>query len=236
MPHFLIKSSDIQDGKLQIYDEAILKHLFVMRKKVGETIKFIDENRLVSVVQIVDINKKNLIGTVLHSHYSKRYLSKKIKLIQCVLKDAQFEAISNAVQIGVDAIQPVLSDFTSVKKSALNIEKMQKVAYETFKQCERADLATILPLSTLDKALLNSKNIIVLGERLCNSDISECANKYKFEDEITIVVGPEGGFSDREFELFNQMKLPIVSIGNTILKAENAIISGVGIISYEIEK
>lgn len=236
MPHFLIKSTDIKDNKLQIFDEAILKHLYVMRKKTGETVKFIDENRLVSHVMIDNIDKKMLSGTVISSTYSKRFLSKKIKLIQCALKDSQLDAISNAVQIGVDTIQPVLSDFTSVKKNALNIEKMQKVAYETFKQCERADLATILPLTTLEAAIANSKNVIVLGERYCNSTIKEFASKYKQESQITVVVGPEGGFSDNEFDLFNSLKLPIVSIGNTSLKAENAIISGVGIISYELEK
>lgn len=236
MPHFLIKSTDISDNKLQISDFGILKHLFVMRKKVGDSVKFIDQNRLVSTVQIDKIDKSELIGTVLSSEYSKRFLNKKIKLIQCVLKDAQLASVSNAVQIGVDTIQPVTSDFTSVKKNTLNIEKMEKVAYEAFKQCERADLAKILPISTLDDALKNSKNIVVLGERCCNSTIADFARNYKNSDEITVVVGPEGGFSDREFELFNALKLPVVSIGNTILKAENAIISGVGIISYELEK
>ncbi len=236
MPHFLIKNSDIKEGVLQIADSAILKHLFVMRKRAGETVKFIDENRLVSTVRIDKIDKHELLGTVLKSEYSTRFLNKKIKLIQCVLKDAQHEAISNAVQIGVDTIQPVTSDFTSVKKSALNIEKMGKVAYEAFKQCERAELAKILPITSLDCAIKNSKNIIVLGERCCNSTIGDFALDNKNNNEITVVVGPEGGFSDREFELFNNLGLPIVSIGRTILKAENAIISGVGIISYEFER
>ncbi len=236
MPHFLIKNSDIIDGKLKLFDESILKHLFVMRKKEGETVKFIDENRLVSLVNIDKIDKRELLGTVQKSYYSNRFLTKKIKLIQCVLKDSQMAAISNAVQIGVDTIQPVVSDFTSIKKSLLNIEKMEKVAYETFKQCERADLASILPLATLESAIKNSKNIVVLGERCCNSTISEFVLKHKNEESVTVVVGPEGGFSDGEFKMFEELNLPIVSIGSTILKAENAIISGVGIISYEFEK
>ena len=236
MPHFLIKSSDIIDNKLELHNESILKHLFVMRKSAGETVKFIDESRLVSLVKIEKIAKKELIGTVINSYYSTRFLSKKIKLIQCVLRDAQMSAVSNAVQIGVSEIQPVLSDFTSVKKSALSLEKMEKAAYEAFKQCERADLAVILPVQTLSEAISNSKNIIVLGERNCNSTIKEFVQKYKNEEEITVVIGPEGGFSDNEFEFFDKLKLPIVSIGNTILKAENAIISGIGIISYEFDR
>ncbi len=236
MPHFLIKSTDIKNNMLELRDESILKHLFVMRKTIGETLKFIDENKLVSLVKIENITKKELTGTVVNSYYSKRFLTKKIKLIQCVLREEQMSAISNAVQIGVSEIQPVLSDFTSIKKSALNIEKMEKVAYEAFKQCERADLAKILPICSLDSALSNSKNIIVLGERNCNSTIKDFVLKHVGDSEITIVIGPEGGFSDKEFELFEKLKLPIVSIGNTILKAENAIISGVGIISYEFER
>ena len=236
MPHFLIKASDIADKKLNLHDESILKHLFVMRKTVGEIVKFIDENRLVSLVKIENINKKELLGTVVDSYFSTRFLTKKIKLIQCALRDAQMSAVSNAVQIGVSEIQPVLSDFTSVKKSALNLEKMEKAAYEAFKQCERADLASVLPVVTLSEAINNSKNIIVLGERNCNSTIKEFAQKYINEEEITVIIGPEGGFSDKEFELFDKLNLPIVSIGNTILKAENAIISGIGIISYEFDR
>lgn len=236
MPHFLIKSTDISENKLRLSNDAILKHLFVMRKKQGDVVKFIDENRLVSRVKIEHITKSELIGEVIDSCFSDRFLSKKIKLIQCVLKDAQMDAISNAVQIGVSVIQPVISDFTSVKKNALNVEKMNKVAYEAFKQCERADLAAILPITSLDKAIEQSKNIIVLGERSCNSKISEFVALHNDDEEITVVIGPEGGFSDREFELFEKLGLPIVSIGNTILKAENAVISGVGIISYEFQR
>ena len=46
-------------------------------------------------------------------------------------------------------------------------------------------------------------------------------------------MGPEGGFSKREFDLFKDSGIIMLSLGNLILKAETAVIVGLGNLIYE---
>ena len=54
-------------------------------------------------------------------------------------------------------------------------------------------------------------------------------------EKILVVIGPEGGFSQKEFDLFKNKHLPIISLGDLILKAETAVIVSLGDIIYEYQ-
>ena len=52
-------------------------------------------------------------------------------------------------------------------------------------------------------------------------------------DKLVVIIGPEGGFSQREFELFEKYEIPMLTLGNLILKAETAVIAALGNIIHE---
>ena len=54
-------------------------------------------------------------------------------------------------------------------------------------------------------------------------------------DKVLVIIGPEGGFSEKEFEYFKQKNLPLITLGNLILKAETAVIVRLGDIIYEYQ-
>ena len=56
----------------------------------------------------------------------------------------------------------------------------------------------------------------------------------KPKDKILVIVGPEGGFSKKEFEFFTSKKFHQVKISDLIFKAQNACISGISNIIYEL--
>ena len=51
-----------------------------------------------------------------------------------------------------------------------------------------------------------------------------------------LIIGPEGGFSEREFDYMKEMNLPMLTLGDLILKAETAVIVTIGNIVYEFGK
>ena len=156
MPHFLIQSNIIQNDLIDIVDVDLMKHLTTLRVQKGENIKFIDENEIQYFCETLDISKKKGLFKILEKNKSERKLDFELYLAQSILKtDAQNLAIDNAIQLGVRGIYPVLSDNCAVKESVARekVEKWRKISKESFKQCERADLAEIYNVSKLSDVL-----------------------------------------------------------------------------------
>ena len=60
-------------------------------------------------------------------------------------------------------------------------------------------------------------------------------NPIKKGEKVLVIIGPEGGFSQAEFDLFKNKNLPLISLGDLILKAETAVIVTLGDIVYEYQ-
>lgn len=233
MPHFLINSKDVNASLIKVLDSETLKHLVsAMRVKTGEELKFIDENEMQYVCEVSDVSKKCLCAKVLKTFKSPCRLGFDLYLALSVLKqDAQNLAVENATQLGVRGIYPVITDNSTVSEAVAKAktQKWQKVAFESFKQCERADVPTVFEVSTLENVLGKFKNVVIFTERDANTTLSKALEGAT--GDVLAVVGPEGGFSKNEFEMFK--KFNCVSLGNLILKAPNAVSVGLGNIINE---
>lgn len=241
MPHFLIKKEEIKDNFIELFDNENLFHLTkVLRMKVNETVKFIDEDKIVYFCKVVEVSKNFLKAQIINSEVSNRTLKNNICLIQAVLApDAQNLAVANATQTGVKEIYPTISDNVSVSKKTLfdKTEKWQKIAKENFKQCERADNATVFEIDTLENNLLKFKkeNVLIFAEKYENMTLNNCCNDLDKNEKIAIVIGPEGGFSQREFEYFKDNNYKMVTLGKMIYKAPNAVVAAISNIISRIE-
>ncbi len=242
MPHFLIKKEEIKKDYIELVDNDNLFHITkVLRTKAGQNIKFIDEDKNLYFCKIFEINKNGLKAEIIKKDKSTCFLKTKICLIQSILsQDAQNLAIANATQTGVQEIIPVISDNVSVKRENLKgkLEKWQKIALENFKQCERADSVKIHNITTLKEALKNFKkeNTIIFAEKYANLILDEIVNKINTQEKIAVVIGPEGGFSQEEFEFFKKNNYNLTTLGKMIFKAPNAVVAGVTNIISRIEK
>ena len=229
MPHFLIQSNNIQDSLINISDVDLMKYLTTLRIQKGEKIKFIDENEIQYFCETLVISKKEGSFKILKHEKSKRKLDFELYLAQSILKtDAQNLAIDNAVQLGVKGIYPIVSDNCAIKESVARekVEKWRKISKESFKQCERADLAEIYDVEKMEDVLEKFKNIIIFTEKNNNISLSDAINNIDKNKKILVLIGPEGGFSNREFEYFKKKNYMCPTLGNLILKAPNAISAG----------
>lgn len=228
MPHFFIKKEELNNDFIKLIDKDNFFHLVkVLRIKKGEKVKFIDENQNVYESIIEEINKNELIAKIISSKKSIRTLKNNLVLVQSILaNDAQNLAIANAVQTGVKKIYPVMSDNVSVSLSQVSnkLEKWQKIAYENFKQCERADFTEIKEITNLKNCVENFKkeNILIFAERDENTTLDSSLKDIDKTSEVAIIIGPEGGFSQNEFDYFIEQNYKLVTLGNMIYKAPNA--------------
>lgn len=232
MPHFLIKSDNIVDNKIIIEDKDLYKHIIkVMRSRIGEKIKFLDENEIQYEANISVIENSKFICDIKNQYKSERKLPLNLYVAQAVLNsDDQISAIQKATELGVKGIYPLYSDNCSVKESFIKnkIEKWQKVAIESVKQCERADIPTVFDITYLKDLIGNFDNIIVFAERDADKNFFEYVKENKIDknNKILVIIGPEGGFSQREFDYFKANNLPLITLGNLIYRADTALCAG----------
>lgn len=242
MPHFFITSKSVNNNKICITDKENYNHIVrSLRTMVGEKLLLIDENEVEYTTKVVDINSKNIICDIISSEKSKRDLSYNIYLAQSPLKsDAQNTIIEKSTELGVRGVIPIYTDNCSLKKSVASqkIQKWQKIMVGASKQCERANIPHCFDLATLDEILENKSfdKIIVLCERNTNGSLKSYLKNadIKQNENILVIIGPEGGFSEREFNLFKDKHLPMLSLGDLILKAETAVIVTLGNIIYDV--
>lgn len=233
MPHFLIQKEQIINDVIRLENDDNFFHIVkVLRTKVGETIKFIDKDKQVYIGEVTKTDKNFIEAKIIKKYLSERYLKNNICLVQCVLmNDAQNLLIANATQTGVKEIYPVISDNISPPISSLKNKKQkwEKIAYENFKQCERADSVKINDVIPLVDALSQFKkqSILIYAEKYADTPLDSALKDMDKNEKIAVVIGPEGGFSQSEFEYFKQQKLKLVSLGSMIYKAPNAVVAGI---------
>lgn len=241
MPHFPVNSNNIKEGILNINCPETMHHLVnVLRIKTGEIIKFIDENKVQYEAEILEFSKKEVRAKVLKSKVSKRELKYNIFLAQSILKqDGENLLISNATQLGIKGVYPFVSDYSTVKGSVAKLkgEKWQKISDEAFKQCERADSMKVFEIMPLSKILekFKKENIIIFAEKYENADILNSAKTVDLSKDILVITGPEGGFSEDEFSFFKKEGYKMVTLGNLIFKAPNAVTAGVSNVIFALD-
>ena len=167
MPQFLIKSECINEKTIKIEDKDLYKHIIkVMRKRKGESLKFLDENEIQYETVIKDINTDYFLCSVKKEYKSERKLDIQLYAAISVLNsDAQISSIQKATELGVKGIIPLYTDNCSVKESVIKnkIDKWKKIVLESVKQCERADIPKVFNMAYL-KDILKFEQIIIFAE------------------------------------------------------------------------
>lgn len=242
MPHFFVKKENITDNTVIIKDNENYRHIArALRARVGESLLLIDENQMQYETVITEITNNEIICETKNIYPSKRDLEFDLYLAQSPLRsDSQLTVMEKATELGVRGVYPCITDNCAVKKEVAEskIEKWQKVMYEASKQCERAKIPTCFGINTLENVTdMDFDRIIVFGERSTEQSLKQYLgnNPIKKGEKMLVIIGPEGGFSQREFGLFRQKHLPVISLGDLILKADTAVTVAIGDIIYEYQ-
>ncbi len=243
MPHFFVSSQNKIDNHIIIDDTQNYKHIAKsLRAKCGESLLLIDENRIQYETIISKITQKEITAEILSSYESKRKLKFNLYLAQSPLRnDAQNVIMEKATELGAAGVYPVLTDNCALSKSVIEkkIPRWQKIMYEASKQCERADIPNCYELTNIESLVENGgfDYVIAFCERFAEKTFktfyAETGSEFFKNSKILVIIGPEGGFSNKELGLFKGKSIPMLTLGDLILKAETAVITALGNIIYE---
>ncbi len=158
-----------------------------------------------------------------------RYVSERgICLYASIIKKSNFETVVEKVtELGVSRIVPVLSSRS--EKKSLNEERLKKIAIEASEQSGRGVVPEMSKISTLGEAL---QEVATLGRPRTSFAFhteGKPWNKAVVEEktDLAFFIGPEGGWTTEEIEMFHRSGVEVVCLGKQILRAETAAIVAV---------
>ena len=188
------------------------KYLFKVRRiKQNELIKIRNlKDDFLYIYKIEDINKKEAHLKLINKEQKPNKPHTFFHLGWCIIEPKNIEKILPTLnEIGVSKISFVYCDF-SQRNFKLKLERLQTILINSCQQCGRSDLMEIEILNSSKEFFEKYPEFIALD---FNGENIECKNYNK-----PFLIGPEGGFSQKEKEHFKE----IVKLKSFILRSESA--------------
>jgi 16S rRNA (uracil1498-N3)-methyltransferase len=217
----------------------------VLRKSVGDQIIVFDGAGNEATADITAISSKRVDLKILERRHTPPP-TVSTSLIQAIPKGANMEWIlEKAVELGVNAIYPVLTERTVVrldaKEAAKKQERWQRVALEACKQCGQNWLPQVhapAPFSTVLESLPahDLKLIAALqpDSRSLKSVLQEPSTRNQEPRTISLAIGPEGDFTPAEYAAARARGFLPLSLGPLVLRVETAALFALSVLQHEL--
>ena len=204
-----------------ILSEETSKHCIqVLRMKVGETLQLTDgKGSLISAI-ITKEDKRHCEIKVLERTFEEkkgRKISIGISLLKNVNRLEWF--LEKVTELGVSEVIPLLCQRT--EKQQFRFDRMQNILISAMLQSKQVWLPILHEPTPFEKTIINS----TINQKLiahCEEAVKANLKDLQLQENIQILIGPEGDFSPKEIEIALQKNYASVSLGNTRLRTETA--------------
>jgi len=213
----------------------------VARIKTGEKVWLFDEigNQYMACVEEIEQDNTRLL---ILGKKQKREPEVRITLAQVLLKTKNMDlVIQKATELGTHAIIPVISDRTVIKienKQDKKMERWNRIMVEAAKQSGRSSVPEIHPpteLKTFITGREEAKKLFLCergGRSLRDILMFPVNEKRNIPDSVILLVGPEGGWTEKEERAIMDNYYEAVSLGAFTLRAETAAIVSLAMVSH----
>ncbi|HET9309340.1 MAG TPA: RsmE family RNA methyltransferase [Candidatus Sulfotelmatobacter sp.] len=153
-----------------------------------------------------------------------------LTLLLAIFKFDRMEwAIEKCTELGVSRIVPLIARRTDVylaSASAKRAERWRRIALQAAEQSRRGIAPEVAsPVKLGEAAKIPSPLRIVLAETEDQTMLPDLCAEHPTEGEVLLAVGPEGGWTEEELDIFKKEAWFSASLGPTILRAETAAIA-----------
>lgn len=212
-------------------DEAESHHAArVLRKSAGDIIEIFDGSGRSGRAEITLVKKDRVDVRILERYPDESDLQPRIHLAVAPPKGDRFKwLIEKATELGVDQVTPLLTARTVVEPGSGKLDKLQAAVVAACKQSGRNRVMQVSENLPLD-AILNNPvphRVLLMGDPA--GVVFEPAMISPETQEVMLLIGPEGGWTNEELTLAEQRGAVRVQIADGILRAETAAIQFAGL-------
>lgn len=230
MQRYFIKNKDM------LLEESDIRHIKkVMRMNINDKIEVVYNNKLY-ICEITSLEPFNI--KVIEKLDEDKKTKIELTVAVALVKEQKMDLIlQKLTELGVSRIIPVSMERSIVKldKERFNKKKVrwESICKEASEQSKRTNIPIIEDIKSIKDLTKEDADLKLVAstkekEKLLNyylQSIEDCA-------KIIMVIGPEGGISDKEEDILVSNGYNRVSFGNLIFRVETATIYVASIINY----
>lgn len=223
----------------------------VMRGKAGDQVIVSDGVNREALVRLREPEKDRVVADIVQWLPMSNEPAVEVWIAQSLPKGDKMElVIQKGTEIGAGRFIPFVSERTVVqldaKKEGKRLERWQKIAKEAAEQAHRNRVPSVEPPLSWKQLLELAKEAdaawicyekeegLQLKQRIQEAlSGAEAGGSDKRKIKLLLIIGPEGGFTEKEVEAAEAAGCRSVSLGRRILRTETAAMVGLTCILYE---
>lgn len=213
----------------------VVRHINVLRIRPTDLITLFNGDGYNYEVKFITLEKRQIICHVINKTLVSNESNTSIHLLMSIIANDKFDMIiQKSVELGVYEFTPLITQNTqrlSKEKLTNKIEHWQKIIISSSEQCGRTKLMQLNMPQEFNQIISQS---FTGNKFLLSPHHAGTFNQHKEScSDITLMIGPEGGFTHDEVNVANQNGFNSILMGQRILRAETAAIAALGIIQYQ---
>ena len=229
-------ASKIQNDKVVI-DGIEHNHLKnVLRLQEGDEVIVVVGNEFDYTCVIEKISKGDSILRVIGKEINEYNSTADVTVFQALTKQDNMSLIvQKLTELGIKTFIPFESQFITSKDKFNKQEKLQTISNQSIKQCKRSIPMEVKPTLSFNNMVksLNDYDVVIFANETENSQNLQQLS-LSHNQKIAIIIGSEGGFSEKECDEIIANGGRSITLGKRILRAETASISVASVVMYLI--
>lgn len=243
MPRFFVPSENFDGQSVKITGDDAYHIARALRMAVGDEVTVADMQGRQHTCRLTKIRDEACECEILRTEEGNTESPAEITLYMGYPKGDKLEVvIQKSVELGASRIVPFESSRCVKKPKSEKIEKqnarLSRIAEEAAKQCGRSILPKVTPPVSFAEAIREAKEADIPlfcyegdGTVSLKSALADAGGKRT----VSVIVGCEGGFSEKEADEARAAGLIAVNLGPRILRCETAPAYVLSAISYVLE-
>ena len=257
-PRFFITPEQVREPYIAVTGDDLRHIRTVLRKQPGDLLMLLDGRGMEYIVRIATMERSE-IDTEIVERRKRELPTVMVTLGQGLPKSDKMDFIvQKATELGVTSLVPLITERTivKVKDEGKRNERWRKIAREAAMQSDRPDIPIVgeimnyrdflerTPLHTplargehkgggSDAAAVGGHSLLLFPWEEGTVPIKRVLRQTPGAQNIVVLIGPEGGFSQAEADAAKGKGFHLVSLGPNILRTETAAVAVLSILGYE---
>jgi 16S rRNA (uracil1498-N3)-methyltransferase len=238
---FFVEPEVLRARNVTITGDLAHRMARVLRYRRGDEVVLTAGGPREYVVKLDGISANAVAGVVSSDRPAPREPTVEVVLYQSLIRANRFDyALEKCTEAGVARFVPIVSARTQVspdEAGAGRAERWRRVIVEAAEQCGRGRLPPVEQPRPFEQAVREAPGLkIVPWEEERGTKLGHYLRNIPSRPQtLSVLIGPEGGYTPEEVELAREQGAALVTLGRRVLRSETAALLACGIILHELD-